>query len=152
MRAYLKKFGVWEIVVNPPGQSNKKTKSAAQKDVKKGNTIALKFLINGLSSSVRVSVGEHTSAKDLWFKLESEYQGRNQDTKIETKVKSIEDEKQEQASDTCEGKNISDYSSSDCDNIESDLEEAKKYVPTHILVDIDLRYNMRLKRKILRSF
>ena len=83
MKAYLKKFGVWEIAVNPPTQSNKKTKSAAQKDVKKDNAIALKFLMDGLSSFVRESVGEHTSAKDLWFKLESEYQGRNQDMNIE---------------------------------------------------------------------
>ena len=80
MKAYLKKFGVWEIMVNPPAQSNKKTKSATQKNAKKDNAIALKFLMDGLSSSVRESVGEHTSAKDLWFKLESEYQGRNQET------------------------------------------------------------------------
>ena len=84
----MKKFCVWEIVVNPPAQSNKKTKSAAQKDAKKDNTIALKFLMDGLSISIRESVGEHTSAKDLWFKLESEYQGRNQDTKIQVEVKS----------------------------------------------------------------
>ena len=92
MKAYLKKFGVWEIAVNPPAHFNKKTKSAAQKDAKKNNTIALKFLMDGLSSSVRESVGKHTSAKALWFKLESEYQGRNQDTNIEVEVKSIEDE------------------------------------------------------------
>ena len=83
MKAYLNKFGVWEIVVNPPAQSNKKTKSAAQKDANQDNTIALKFLMDGLSSSVRESVGEHTLAKDLWLKLESEYQERNQDTNIE---------------------------------------------------------------------
>ena len=31
MKAYLKKFGVWEIVINPPTPSNKNRKSAAQK-------------------------------------------------------------------------------------------------------------------------
>ena len=56
MKAYLKKFGVWEIVINPPAQSNKKTKSATQKDAKKDNAIALKFLMGGLSSSIRESV------------------------------------------------------------------------------------------------
>ena len=95
MKDYLKKFGVWEIVVNPPAQSNKNTRSATQKDAKKDNAIALNFLMDGLSSSVKESVGEHTSAKNLWFKLESEYQGRNQDMKIEAEVKSTEDEKQE---------------------------------------------------------
>ena len=92
MKACLKKFGIWKIVVNPPTQSNKTVNSAAQKDTKKDNTISLKFLMDGLSSSVRESLGEHTSAKDLWFKLESEYQGRNQDTKIEAEVKSTKDE------------------------------------------------------------
>ena len=74
MKAYLKKFGVWEIVINPPAPSNKKDKAAAQKEAKKDNAIALKFLMDGLPSSVKDSVGEYTLAKDLWFKLESEYQ------------------------------------------------------------------------------
>ena len=74
MKAYLKKFGIWEIVINPPAPSNKKGKPAAQKEAKKDNTIALKFLIDGLPSSAKESVGEYTSTKDLWFKLESEYQ------------------------------------------------------------------------------
>ena len=72
--------------------------------------------------------------------------------KIEAKVKSTEDEKEEKTSDTSEGKNLSDYSSSDCDNIEDDLEYAKKDVLAHLLADIDLRYNLRLKRNILGSF
>ena len=37
MKAYLKKFGIWEIVINPPTPSNKKGKSAAQKEAKKDN-------------------------------------------------------------------------------------------------------------------
>ena len=74
MKAYLKKFGVWEIVINPPAPSNKKGKSAAQKEAKKDNTTTLKFLMDGLPSLVKESVGEYTSAKHLWFKLESECQ------------------------------------------------------------------------------
>ena len=74
MKAYLKKFGIWEIVIDPPAPSNKKGKSAAQKEAKKNNTIALKFLMDGLPRSMRESVGEYTSAKYLWFKLESKYQ------------------------------------------------------------------------------
>ena len=151
MKAYLKKFGVWEIVVNPPAQSNKKTKSVAPKDAKKDNTIALKFLMGFLSRSVKESLGEHTLAKDLWFKLESEYQGINQDTNVEAEVKSTEDEKQQEkeecVSNTSEGKNLSDYSGSDCENVEDDLEDAKKDVLAHLLADIDLCYNLRLKER-----
>ena len=74
MKAYLKKFFVWEIVINPPAPSNKKGKSTAQKEAKTCNTTALKFLMDGLPISVKESVGEYTSSKDLCFKLESEYQ------------------------------------------------------------------------------
>ena len=74
MKACLKKFSIWEIMINPPASSNKKDKSAAQKEEKKDNTTALKFLMDGLPSSVKESVGEYNSTKDLWFKLESEYQ------------------------------------------------------------------------------
>ena len=63
-----------------------------------------------LSRLVQERVGEYTSPKDLWFKLESEYQGRNQDTNIEAEVNSTEDEKKEEkeekALDTSEGKNL----------------------------------------------
>ena len=74
MKAYLKKFGVWEIVINPPTPSNKKGKAVAQKEAKKDNATALKFLMGGLPNSVKESVEKYTSSKDLQFKLESEYQ------------------------------------------------------------------------------
>ena len=44
MKAYLKKFGIWEIVINPPAPSNKKGKSATQKEAKKDNTTALNLI------------------------------------------------------------------------------------------------------------
>ena len=74
MNTYLKKYRIWEIVINSPAPSKNKGKLAAQKEAKKENTTALKFLIDGLPISVKESVGEYTSAKDLWFKLESEYE------------------------------------------------------------------------------
>ena len=75
-------------------------------------------------------------------------------THKEIKVIPTEDLKQEENEviDISEGKDLSDYSNNDCDNIENDLEDAKKYVLAHLLSDIDLRYNLRLKRKILGSF
>ena len=74
MKAYLKKFGVWEIVINPSAPLNKKGKWTTQKEATKDNTIALKFLMDGLSRLVKESAGEYTSTKYLWFNLESEYQ------------------------------------------------------------------------------
>ena len=39
-----------------------------------------------------------------------------------------------------------------CDNIEDDLQEPKKDVLAHLVADIDLICNLRLKRKILGFF
>ena len=87
---------------------------------------------------------------------EEEHQRRTQDKEKESEVKSIEDkeqeEKEELTSDLSEGKNLSNDSNNGCDNTESDIEDAKKEVLAHLLGDIDLRYNLGLKRNILGSF
>ena len=57
-----------------------------------------------------------------------------------------------QAWDIGEGKDPSDYNSVDCDDIENDLEDVKKDFLAQLFMDIDLKYNLRLNRKILRSF
>ena len=44
MKDYFKKFGVWKIVVNPPVQPSKKTKTT----IEKYNQIALKFFMDEL--------------------------------------------------------------------------------------------------------
>ena len=85
MKFYLKKFGVWEIVVNPPNHPNKKTKTIAEKY----NQISLKFFMDGLSRSIQESVKYYTSTKDLQFKLEDEYQKKNQDKEKEAEVKDV---------------------------------------------------------------
>ena len=58
MKEYLKKFGIWDIFINPHAPSNKKGKLAAQKKAKKDNTTSLKFLMDGFPSSVKESVGD----------------------------------------------------------------------------------------------
>ena len=55
--------------------------------------------MDGLPNLVKESVGEYTSAKDFWFKLESEYQkGRlnNEKTDQELEVKPLEEVNQEE--------------------------------------------------------
>ena len=89
MKSYLKQFDVWEIVVNPPNHPSKKTKAVVEKD----NKVALKFLMDRLSSPIKKNIGKYTLAKDLWFKVEEEYQKKNQDKEKEGEVK---DEKQEE--------------------------------------------------------
>ena len=50
-----------------------------------------------------------------------------------------QEEKEVQTSDINECKDLSYYSSSDCDNIENDLEDAKKYFLARLLMDIDVK-------------
>ena len=85
VKAYLKKYGVWEIVINAVVPSNKKSKVANQKEDNKNNTTTLKFLLDGLPSSIRESLGEFTSARELWLKLEADYQGKLQGKQVEDK-------------------------------------------------------------------
>ena len=80
MKGYLKQFGVWEILVNPPNHPKKKTKASFEKD----NKFALNIFMDGLSSPIKESIGKYTSAKDLWFKMEEEFQRRSQDIEKET--------------------------------------------------------------------
>ena len=64
MKSYLKKYGVWEIVINAANPSNKKSKAANQKEAKKNNATALKFLLDGLPGSYqRESWGIHLSQR-----------------------------------------------------------------------------------------
>ena len=124
MKAYLKKFGIWEIVINLPAPSKKKGKSAAQKEAKKDNTTSLQFLMDGLPSSMKESIGEYTLAKDLWFKLESEYKkARPEPEKIdqESEDKPLEELNQEE--DSSKGMDSCDYNDSLCDEIEKFLAE-----------------------------
>jgi hypothetical protein len=82
MKAYLKgkQEGVWNIVVGGSVPSKNQSKFVAQKEVNKNNAMALKTIFNGLSGSVKEIIGQHSSTKDLWLKLEKVYQDKRQDT------------------------------------------------------------------------
>ena len=83
MKTFLKKYGVWEIVITVANPSKKKTKDEAEKEAKKNNATALKFVFDGLPSSIRDSLGEFTSARELWLKIEEDYQGKVQGKQLE---------------------------------------------------------------------
>ena len=46
MKAYMNNFGIWEIVINTLAPSNKKGKSAAQKEENKDNNTTMNFLMD----------------------------------------------------------------------------------------------------------
>ena len=74
MKEFLKRFGVWEIVINAHVPSKNQSKVAAKREVKKNDSTTLKFILDGLPSSIKKKVEECTSTRDLWLKLEKEYQ------------------------------------------------------------------------------
>ena len=140
-------------MINPPAPSNKKGKSAAHKEEKKDNTIALKFIIDVLPSSVKESVGEYTSAKDLWFKLESEYQKERpkpekpDQESWDKPPKEVNQEEEKQEKDSSKGMDSCDCNDSFCDEIEKVLADddeglSKAAHEIHLtLLNIDLRSN-----------
>ena len=116
--------------------------------------------MDGLSSSIQESVKDYTSAKDLWFKLKEEYLKKNQDKEKEAEVKDErQEEKHVQASDISKGKYSSMDDNSESNDDEDVLTEDEDEVLlkannalTSTLANIDLRFNLRIKNKILRSF
>ena len=77
--------------------------------------------MDGLPSSVKEDVGEYTSAKYLWFKLESEYQkARPEPKKTDQESKDKPPEEINQEDDSSKGMDYCDCNSS-CDEIEKVL-------------------------------
>jgi hypothetical protein len=63
---------IWLSVVTGY-DSSKREKTAAKKELKKNNKIAMDFIWEGLPNPVREKVGKCSSAKELWDKLHNVY-------------------------------------------------------------------------------
>jgi hypothetical protein len=81
MRVYLKTMGatIWKAAIGGSVPLKNKSKFAAQREGKKNDALALKTILSGLSSPIKESMGQCTSAKDLWLKLEETYQNKEED-------------------------------------------------------------------------
>jgi hypothetical protein len=85
MRVYLKTMGaaIWKETIGGYVSLNKKSKFAAQREGKKNGALALNTILSGLSSPIKESMGQCTSAKDIWLKLEETYQRKEEKEEIE---------------------------------------------------------------------
>jgi hypothetical protein len=81
MRVYLKTMGasIWKTTIGGSTLLKNKSRFAAQREGKKNDALALKTILNILSSPIKESMGKCTSAKDLWLKLEETYQKKKED-------------------------------------------------------------------------
>jgi hypothetical protein len=81
MRVYLKAMGeaIWKTAIGGSVLLKNKSKFAAQREGKKNDALALKTILSGISSPIKESMGQCTSANDLWLKLEETYQKKKED-------------------------------------------------------------------------
>jgi hypothetical protein len=81
MRVHLKEMGagIWKASIGGSVSLKNKSKFAAQREGKKNDALALKTILSGLSSPIKESMGQCTSTKDLWLKLEETYQNKKED-------------------------------------------------------------------------
>jgi hypothetical protein len=85
MKVYLKTMGaaIWKETIGGSVPLRNKSKYVAQREGNKNDALALKTILSGLSSPIKDSMGQCTSAKDLWLKLEETYQSKKEKEKIE---------------------------------------------------------------------
>jgi hypothetical protein len=85
MRVYLKTMGaaIWKATIDGYVPLKNNSKLAAQREGKKNDALALKTILSGLSSPIKESMGQCTSAKDLWLNLEETYQSKEEKEEIE---------------------------------------------------------------------
>ena len=72
VQRFLQSEGVWKSVVDgytPP----KKIKTAAQKEAKRSNALALEIIQKNLSEAMKNKMKTITSAKEVWLSLEQIY-------------------------------------------------------------------------------
>ena len=81
MRVYLKETGttIWKVAIGGSVSLKNKSKFAAQREGNKNDALALKSILSGLLIPIKESMGQCTSAKDLWIKLEETYQNKKED-------------------------------------------------------------------------
>ena len=79
MKGYLKEKGasVWKEAIGGSFPLKNKSKLSSKKEENKNDALDLKTIFNGLSSYVKERMGQCTSTKDLWLKLEKVYQDKD---------------------------------------------------------------------------
>jgi hypothetical protein len=124
MRVHLKEMGVgiWKASIGGSISLKNMSNFAAQREGKKNDALALKTILSGLSSPIKESIGQCTSAKDLWLKLEETYQSKKED------LEEISNEGKESCDDVGKKEDLEDVSNEgkessktlDCNNLKCD--------------------------------
>jgi hypothetical protein len=80
IRIHFKTMGeaIWKASIGGLVPLKNKSKFAYQREGKKNDALALKTILSGLSSPIKESMGQCTSAKDQWLKLEETYPNKEE--------------------------------------------------------------------------
>jgi hypothetical protein len=129
MKVYLKTMGatIWKATIGGYVPLKNKSKFAAQREGKKNDALDLKTIISGLSSPIKESMGQCTSAKDLWLKLEDTYQSKKEKEEIEDhSIKIIKDKESSKTLECIVSK--CDFENISSEDKESSNDSTKEYL------------------------
>jgi hypothetical protein len=86
MKVHLKEMGVgiWKATIGGSVSMTNKSKFAVQREVKKNDALTLNTILSGLSSPIKDSMGQCTSAKDIWLNLEKTHQSKKEDIEYQS--------------------------------------------------------------------
>ena len=90
IQRFLQSVGVWKSVVDGYTPS-KRVKSAAQKEAKRSNALALEIIQKNLSKAMRNEMKTITSAKEMWLSLEQIYKEYDEHDEVKLINMSMED-------------------------------------------------------------
>jgi hypothetical protein len=81
MRVHLKEMGegIWKAAIGGSISLKNKSKYTPQREGKKNDALAIKTTLYGLSIPIKEIMGQCTSTKDLWLKLDETYQSKKED-------------------------------------------------------------------------
>jgi hypothetical protein len=130
MRVYLKTMGetIWKVAIGGSVPLKNKSKFSTQREGKTNYALYLKTILSGLSSPIKEIMGQCTSTKDLWLKLEETYQNKKEDVEDHS-IKIIKGKESPKTLEciisNCDLENISieDEESSDDVSTNEDLED-----------------------------
>jgi hypothetical protein len=80
MKVHLKEIGasIWKVVIGGSVPLKNKSNVLVQREEKKNDALDLKTILSVISSSMKESMGQCTSSKDLWINLEKTYQRKKE--------------------------------------------------------------------------
>jgi hypothetical protein len=85
MRLHLKTMGalIWKASIGGSVSLKNNSKFLARREGNKNDTLDLKTILSGLSRSIKESMGQCTSSRDIWINIKETYQSNKEKEDVE---------------------------------------------------------------------